>query len=99
MKLPNAATKTPKINAIGYSRPYDSVNAKTIPTCTNPPNELNPKNLPSCVNVFFALKSRSSNVQILFKKKFVIIETVIPAIFAWTYQRFATTSTNNNEIK
>ena len=47
MKLPNAATKTPKINAIGYSKPYDSVSAKTVPTWTNPPNELNPKNLPS----------------------------------------------------
>ncbi len=82
IKLLNAAVAIAKIKANGCTIPCDSTNQNIIVTCTNAPNELNRLNFAYCESVFFREKSQSSNVQTLFKIKLVIINAIIPKIFA-----------------
>jgi hypothetical protein len=91
MKLLPDPARTARINEGAYPYPPNSTNRYTSINCIEAPIELNAKKSTYCFRILVEdEKSVSSNVQILFNKKFEVIETAIPPRVACIYQRVET---------
>ena len=80
---------TASISENSYFIPPDWTSKYNIANCKTAPIELMPTNSPYCFKVWIAEKFLSSNVHHLFRKKFEVIEQIIPIAVAWTYHKFA----------